>query len=118
MAFIRAYLRASTDDQDATRAREDLERFVTERGLKVAAWYTENESGAKLDRPELFRLIADAHVGDVLLVEQVDRGVEHPVAQPAGNRLAQLGFVEHTFVQQLPTQLAVHAQLALLHLGL
>lgn len=73
MTFIRAYLRASTDDQDATRARDDLERFATERGLKVAAWYTENESGAKLDRPELFRLIEDAHVGDVLLVEQVDR---------------------------------------------
>lgn len=73
MAFIRAYLRASTDDQDATRAREDLERFATERGLKVAAWYTENESGAKLNRPELFRLIEDAHAGDVLLVEQVDR---------------------------------------------
>lgn len=73
MAFIRAYLRASTNDQDATRAREDLERFATERGLKVAAWYTENESGAKLDRPELFRLIGDAHTGDVLLVEQVDR---------------------------------------------
>lgn len=73
MAFIRAYLRASTDDQDATRARADLELFATERGLKVAAWYTENESGAKLDRPELFRLIEDAHTGDVLLVEQVDR---------------------------------------------
>jgi DNA invertase Pin-like site-specific DNA recombinase len=73
MAFIRAYLRASTEDQDATRARDDLERFATERGLKVAAWYTENESGAKLDRPELFRLIEDAHTGDVLLVEQVDR---------------------------------------------
>lgn len=73
MAFIRAYLRASTDDQDANRARDDLELFATERGLKVAAWYTENESGAKLNRPELFRLIDDAHTGDVLLVEQVDR---------------------------------------------
>jgi DNA invertase Pin-like site-specific DNA recombinase len=33
----------------------------------------ENESGAKLDRPELFRLLADCDPGDVLLVEQVDR---------------------------------------------
>lgn len=73
MTFIRAYLRASTDDQDAGRARADLERFATERGLKVASWYLENESGAKLERPELFRLIADASPGDVLLVEQVDR---------------------------------------------
>lgn len=73
MTFLRAYLRASTDDQDASRAREDLEKFTQDRGLKVAAWYLENESGAKLDRPELFRLIKDASPGDVLLVEQVDR---------------------------------------------
>ncbi|MDH4463124.1 MAG: recombinase family protein [Acidovorax sp.] len=73
MTFIRAYLRASTDDQDAGRARSDLETFAVDRGLRVAAWYTENESGAKLDRPELFRLIEDASPGDVLLVEQVDR---------------------------------------------
>jgi DNA invertase Pin-like site-specific DNA recombinase len=73
MSFIRAYLRASTDDQDAGRARADLEGFASERGLKVASWYTENESGATLDRPELFRLIDDAHQGDTLLVEQVDR---------------------------------------------
>lgn len=73
MSFLRAYLRASTTDQDASRARSDLERFATERGLKIAAWYQENESGATLERPELFRLIADASEGDVLLVEQVDR---------------------------------------------
>lgn len=73
MTFIRAYLRASTDDQDAGRARADLERFASERSLKVASWYLENESGAKLERPELFRLIADASPGDVLLIEQVDR---------------------------------------------
>jgi DNA invertase Pin-like site-specific DNA recombinase len=35
--------------------------------------YVENESGAKLARPELFRLIADSRPGDLLLVEQVDR---------------------------------------------
>jgi DNA invertase Pin-like site-specific DNA recombinase len=42
-------------------------------GLSIAAWYVENESGAKLARPELFRLLADAQPGDVLMVEQVDR---------------------------------------------
>ena len=71
--FIRAYLRASTDEQDAARAKDQLKAFAAERGLKVAAWYTENESGAKLSRPELFRLLADAQAGDILLVEQVDR---------------------------------------------
>jgi len=71
--FVRAYLRASTIDQDANRARDQLKAFATERGLKIAAWYTENESGAKLARPELFRLLADSQAGDILLVEQVDR---------------------------------------------
>jgi DNA invertase Pin-like site-specific DNA recombinase len=73
MCFIRAYLRASTDEQDAARARGQVEAFATERGMQIAAWYVENESGAKLERPELFRLLSDAHPGDVLLVEQVDR---------------------------------------------
>jgi DNA invertase Pin-like site-specific DNA recombinase len=73
MMFIRAYLRASTDQQDAHRARADLQAFASERGLTVAAWYVENESGASLRRPELFRLLADSSPGDVLLTEQVDR---------------------------------------------
>lgn len=71
--FIRAYLRASTAEQDAFRARVALDRFAAERGLRIAARYVENESGAKLQRPELFRLLADCEPGDVLLVEQVDR---------------------------------------------
>jgi DNA invertase Pin-like site-specific DNA recombinase len=73
MCYVRAYLRASTDEQDASRARNQLKAFATERNLEVVAWYVENESGAKLARPELFRLLADAHDGDILLVEQVDR---------------------------------------------
>lgn len=71
--FVRAYLRASTSEQDAERARAQLEAFVAERGLHIASWYVENESGSKLTRPELFRLLKDARPGDVLLVEQVDR---------------------------------------------
>ena len=71
--FVRAYLRASTSDQDANRARDQLKAFAAERGLSIAAWYIENEFGAKLARPELFRLLADSQPGDVLLVEQVDR---------------------------------------------
>jgi DNA invertase Pin-like site-specific DNA recombinase len=46
---------------------------AAERDLSIAAWYVENESGAKLSRPELFRLLNDAQPGDILLVEQVDR---------------------------------------------
>lgn len=71
--YVRAYLRASTQDQDAQRAREDLDQFVEVRGLSVASYYVENESGASLKRPELFRLLSDSRPGDVLLIEQVDR---------------------------------------------
>ena len=71
--FVRAYLRASSDSQNANRAREQLETFAAERGLKIAAWYIENESGAKLASPELFRLLADSQPNDIALVEAVDR---------------------------------------------
>ncbi|MBB6135984.1 DNA invertase Pin-like site-specific DNA recombinase [Massilia aurea] len=71
--FVRAYLRASTNQQDASRAKEQLKAFAAERNLTVAAWYVENESGASLQRPALLDLIADAEKGDILLLEQVDR---------------------------------------------
>ncbi|MGC5700052.1 recombinase family protein [Pseudomonas sp. NFXW11] len=71
--FIRAYLRASTAEQDATRAKQSLVDFAKQYGHTIATTYIENVSGASLQRPELFRLLEDAHPGDVLLVEQVDR---------------------------------------------
>lgn len=88
--FVRGYLRASTVEQDAQRARGDLERFAADRGMRIAAFYVENESGASLQRPELFRLLADCQPGDVLLVEQVDRLSRLGVNRPgfAGGHLA------------------------------
>ncbi|MBY2969513.1 recombinase family protein [Rhizobium leguminosarum] len=71
--FVRAYLRASTKEQDAMRARAQLEDFAREKGFPIAAYYVENESGASLKRPELFRLLGDCSPNDVLLIEQVDR---------------------------------------------
>lgn len=71
--FVRAYLRASTKEQDASRAKVAIEDFARERGLKIAKCYLENESGASLQRPKLFELISDASEGDMLLIEQVDR---------------------------------------------
>lgn len=69
----RLYLRASTNEQDATRARAVLETFAADKGLTIVGRYVENESGASLQRPELFRLLDDSNPGDVLLTEQVDR---------------------------------------------
>lgn len=71
--FVRTYLRASTSEQDASRAREALEQFAAEHGQRIACEYLENESGAKADRPELLRLLKDAKKGDVLLIESIDR---------------------------------------------
>ena len=70
---IYGYLRASTDEQDANRAKNDLIEFAAKNGITISAFFSENESGAKLDRPELFRLIEIAQSGDAMLVEQVDR---------------------------------------------
>lgn len=70
---VKAYLRASTEDQDAERARGQLDRFAEEHGVDIVAYYTENVSGATLARPKLFSLLRDARPGDVLLIEQVDR---------------------------------------------
>ncbi|MCB5320358.1 recombinase family protein [Yersinia massiliensis] len=71
--FVRAYLRASTSEQDAQRARDMLDRFAHEHNVVICNYYAENESGAHLDRPELFRLLNDSRAGDVLLIEDVDR---------------------------------------------
>lgn len=71
--FVRAYLRASTSEQDAGRARQSLLNFAADHNHTIASFYTENESGASLDRPELLRLIDDAQHGDIILIEQVDR---------------------------------------------
>jgi DNA invertase Pin-like site-specific DNA recombinase len=67
------YLRASTKDQDANRAKVALELFAAEKGLSIAGIYAENISGTKLDRPQLLALLDIAEKGDVLLVESVDR---------------------------------------------
>ncbi len=48
-------------------------KFAEDKRLSISARFLENESGASLKRPELFRLLDVAQDGDILLVEQVDR---------------------------------------------
>lgn len=71
--YIHGYLRASTKEQNALRAKNRMKTFVEEKGFRLASWYTENVSGASLQRPELLRLLDDAAPGDIILIEQVDR---------------------------------------------
>ena len=69
---VRIYVRASTKDQDAERALDDLATFSKGYG-NISQHYIENHSGTKLDRPELNRLLEEAQPKDILLVESVDR---------------------------------------------
>jgi DNA invertase Pin-like site-specific DNA recombinase len=52
------YLRASTDSQDASRARAQVEKFAADHNLVIAASYVENESGASCSD-----LIVPPHLG-------------------------------------------------------
>ena len=71
--FIRLYLRCSTNEQNPKRALEQVEAFIANYDQQIAATYIETASGASLDRPELHRLLSDAKISDVILVEQIDR---------------------------------------------
>jgi DNA invertase Pin-like site-specific DNA recombinase len=71
--LVRAYLCASAADQDFDSARADMEASASDRGVKIAAFYIENESPVGLQRPELFRLLSESYEGDVLLMEQIER---------------------------------------------
>lgn len=70
---VYAYLRASTSDQDANRAKNQLIKFAEQQGKTISKFFAENVSGASLKRPQLFELIDTADKGDILLIEQVDR---------------------------------------------
>jgi len=67
------YLRASTKDQDALRAKASLESFAKDKGLSIADTYAENISGTKLQRPELMRLLNAAQPDECIICESVDR---------------------------------------------
>lgn len=69
----RIYLRASTKDQDAQRALNQLDGLNQILKLCEVVTYIEHFSGTKLDRPELNCLLQEANQGDTLLVESVDR---------------------------------------------
>jgi DNA invertase Pin-like site-specific DNA recombinase len=68
----RIYVRASTKDQDAERALDDLREFAKSIKGDVNE-YVENESGTKMNRPVLNKLLDESNNEDTLLVESVDR---------------------------------------------
>ncbi|MDU1357545.1 MAG: recombinase family protein, partial [Klebsiella pneumoniae] len=54
--FVFGYLRASTSEQDASRAKNVLKAFANQHGHRIAGWYIDNVSGTTMNRPELIRL--------------------------------------------------------------
>jgi DNA invertase Pin-like site-specific DNA recombinase len=68
----RIYLRVSTEEQDLTR-QADIEHSTRAAGYYVAGVYREKASGARVDRPELLRMIADLQPNEVVVAEKIDR---------------------------------------------
>lgn len=68
----RVYIRVSTEEQDLRR-QEAIIQEVQAAGYYVAAVYREKASGARSDRPELLRMIADLQGGEVVIAEKMDR---------------------------------------------
>lgn len=72
MKVARIYLRVSTDQQDLER-QEQIVADAKAKGFYVAGTYREKASGARADRPELLRMIADLQAGEVVIAEKIDR---------------------------------------------
>ena len=53
---IYAYLRASTKEQNANRAETQLLQFISNYNKTISTLFYEHESGATLQRPQLFNL--------------------------------------------------------------
>lgn len=68
----RVYLRVSTDAQDLQR-QEAIAAQAKAAGYYVAGTYREKASGARADRPELLRMVADLQPGEVVIAEKIDR---------------------------------------------
>jgi DNA invertase Pin-like site-specific DNA recombinase len=80
MKVARLYLRVSTEEQDLTR-QADIEQSTRAAGYYVAGVYREKASGARADRPELLRMIADLQPGEVVVAEKIDRLSRLPLAE-------------------------------------
>lgn len=78
--IARVYLRVSTDAQDLER-QEGISEAAKAAGYYVAGIYREKASGARADRPELLRMIADLQPGEVVIAEKIDRISRLPLAE-------------------------------------
>ena len=63
MQVARIYLRVSTEEQDLSRQAAIVDN-TRAAGCYIAGIYREKASGARADRPELLRMIADLGIFD------------------------------------------------------
>ena len=100
--IARVYLRVSTEAQDLER-QEAIVLQAKAIGYYVAGVYREKASGARADRPELLRMIADLQAGEVVIAERIDRISRLPLVdaeklvhtiQAKGARLAVPGVLD------------------------
>ena len=80
MKVARLYLRVSTQTQDLDR-QEHVVQSARAAGYYVACIYREKESGARADRPELLRMIADLNPGEAVVCERLDRLSRLPLSE-------------------------------------
>ncbi|NPT59717.1 recombinase family protein [Paraburkholderia elongata] len=80
LRIARVYLRVSTEEQDIER-QEAIVDNAKAAGYYVAGIYREKASGARVDRPELLRMIADLQPGEVVIAEKIDRISRLPLAE-------------------------------------
>ncbi len=80
MKVARLYLCVSTEKQDLTR-QAGIEQSTRAAGYYVAGVYREKASGARIDRPELLRMIADLQPGEVVVAEKIDWISRLPLAE-------------------------------------
>lgn len=104
MQVARIYERVSTVEQDLAR-QAGIEDSARAAGYYIAGVYKEKASGARADRPELLRMIADLQPGEVVIAEQIDRISRLPLEeaerlvaaiQAKGARLSVPGVVDLT----------------------
>jgi DNA invertase Pin-like site-specific DNA recombinase len=95
---------------DAYR-QADIEHSARQAGYYIAGVYREKASGARADRPELLRMIADLQPGEVVVAEKIDRISRLPLPEAErlvasirakGARLAVPGVVDFTDFANFP----------------
>jgi DNA invertase Pin-like site-specific DNA recombinase len=70
-----AYIRVSSRSQDHAYQRVEIERVCRARGESIGLWFADTASGRSMQRPELDRLRAAVHAGEIrrLWVWRLDR---------------------------------------------